>query len=64
MKRSTTAVIVGVLALGLVGGGTAVALTGQDDPTPEALPIDALVEVVFDDVTETITLPKFRLVQQ
>ena len=35
-----------------------------DDPTPEALPIDAPVEVVFDDVTETITLPKFRLVQQ
>lgn len=33
MKRSTTAVIVGVLALGLVGGGTAVALTGQE-PAP------------------------------
>lgn len=33
-----------------------------DNPTPEALPIDAEVEVVFDDVTETITLPKFRLV--
>jgi len=35
-----------------------------NDPTPETLPIDAPVEVVFDDVTETITLPKFRLVQQ
>lgn len=36
MKRSTTAVIVGVLALGLVGGGTAVALTNSGEPTPEA----------------------------
>jgi uncharacterized OB-fold protein len=31
-------------------------------PTPENLPIDAAVQVVFDDVTDTVTLPKFRLV--
>lgn len=35
MKRSTTAVIVGVLALGLVGGGTAVALSSSGEPAPE-----------------------------
>ena len=34
-----------------------------DDPTPEKLPIDAAVEVIFDDVTEAVTLAKFRLVQ-
>lgn len=31
-------------------------------PRPEDLPIDADVEVVFDDVTDAVTLPKFRLV--
>ncbi|MCC5986176.1 MAG: Zn-ribbon domain-containing OB-fold protein [Pararhodobacter sp.] len=29
-------------------------------PTPEALFIDMPVEVVFDDVTDSVTLPKFR----
>lgn len=29
-------------------------------PTPEALHIDMPVQVVFDDVTDTVTLPRFR----
>lgn len=29
-------------------------------PSPEALAIDMPVEVVFDDVTDTVTLPCFR----
>lgn len=33
------------------------------DPDPAKLPFDAAVEVVFDDITAEITLPKFRLVQ-
>jgi hypothetical protein len=33
------------------------------DPDPAKLPFDAPVEVVFDDVTPELTLPKFRLVQ-
>lgn len=32
----------------------------MDDPTPEKLPIGLQVEVVFEDITEDITLPKFR----
>ena len=31
-----------------------------DDPTPENVKIGMSVEVVFDDVTEEITLPKFK----
>ncbi|MDP7414448.1 MAG: OB-fold domain-containing protein [SAR202 cluster bacterium] len=31
-----------------------------DDPTPENLSIGMALEVVFDDVTDTITLPKFK----
>lgn len=34
----------------------------DEEPTTENLPIDAPVEVVYDDVTEEISLPKFRLV--
>lgn len=66
MKRSTTAVIVGVLALGLVGGGTAVALTGQDDPTPAETSLSEPTatpdtgqpdtdETPTDDATEPLT---------
>jgi hypothetical protein len=31
-----------------------------DDPTPENLTIGMPLEVVFDDVTDSITLPKFK----
>ena len=34
----------------------------EETPTPDMLPIDAEVEVFFDDVTDEVTLPKFRLV--
>jgi uncharacterized OB-fold protein len=30
------------------------------DPTPEAVKVGLPVEIVYDDVTEQITLPKFR----
>lgn len=30
------------------------------DPTPEAVTVGMPVEIVYDDVTEEITLPKFR----
>jgi len=43
------------------GGQMMTNLIGVDDPTPEKLPIDAPVEIVFDDVNDEITLPKFRL---
>lgn len=33
-----------------------------ENPTPDKLPIDAAVEVVWDDVNDDITLPLFRLV--
>ena len=32
----------------------------MDDPTPEKLVIGMPLEVVFDDVTDEITLPKFK----
>lgn len=67
MKRSTTAVIIGVLALGLVGGGTAVALSNSGEPTPETsasapAPVgtDAPVEAATDapaTPAETEALP-------
>jgi uncharacterized protein len=31
------------------------------EPVPEAVPIGAPVEIVYDDVSEAITLPRFRL---
>jgi uncharacterized OB-fold protein len=31
-----------------------------DDPTPEKLQIDMALEVTFDDITDTIALPKFK----
>ena len=31
-----------------------------DDPTPENLQIDMALEVTFDDITDTISLPKFK----
>ena len=30
------------------------------EPTPEALPVDMPLEIVFDDVTDEVTLAKFR----
>lgn len=33
------------------------------EPSPENAPIGARVEVVFDDVTPEVTLPKFKLVE-
>lgn len=32
----------------------------MDDPTPEKLKVGMPVEVVFEDITEEISLPKFR----
>jgi hypothetical protein len=32
----------------------------MDDPTPEKLVIGMPLEVVFDDVTDDISLPKFK----
>jgi uncharacterized OB-fold protein len=32
------------------------------DPDPEKIKIGSPVEVVYDDVTEDVTLPKFRFV--
>ena len=32
----------------------------MDDPTPEKLPIGLPLEVVFEDITEEISLPKFK----
>jgi len=34
------------------------------DPDPAQLPCDLRVEVVFDDITDDVTLPKFRPVAQ
>jgi len=31
-----------------------------DDPTPENLQIDMALEVTYDDITDTISLPKFK----
>ena len=31
-----------------------------DDPTPENLQIDMALEVTFDDITDSIALPKFK----
>ncbi len=30
------------------------------EPTPEALPVDLPLEIVYDDVTDEVTLAKFR----
>ena len=30
------------------------------DPTPDAVKVGMAVEIVYDDVTENVTLPKFR----
>lgn len=35
-------------------------IVGIGEPTPEKLRIDMPLEVTFEDITETITLPKFR----
>ena len=34
------------------------------EPDPDVVRCDAAVEVVFEDVTEEVTLPKFRLVER
>ena len=43
------------------GGQMMTNLVGVDDPTPDQLTIDAPVEIVFENVNDQITLPKFRL---
>ena len=35
-------------------------IIGVDDPTPEKLPVGMALEVTFEDITDTITLPKFK----
>lgn len=37
-------------------------IVGVDDPTGDSLPADAPVEIVYEDVNENVTLPKFKLV--
>jgi uncharacterized OB-fold protein len=36
-------------------------IVGLDDPTPDKLPVDAPVEIVYDDVNDDVTLATFRL---
>lgn len=43
------------------GGRMMTNIVGIDDPSPEQLPVDAEVEIVFNDVDDQITLPAFRL---
>lgn len=43
------------------GGRMMTNIVGVDDPSPEKLPVDAPVEIVFEDVNDQVTLPKFRL---
>ena len=35
-------------------------IVGIDDPTPEKLQIGMSLEVTFEDITDTIALPKFK----
>lgn len=37
-------------------------IVGVEDPTPDKLPVDAPVQIVYEDVNENITLPQFQLV--
>ena len=37
-------------------------IVGVEEPTPDKLRVGAAVEVVWDDVSEAVTLPKFRLI--
>lgn len=37
-------------------------IVGVAGPTPDKLPVDAPVEVVWEDASDKISLPKFRLV--
>ncbi|MBM3140461.1 MAG: Zn-ribbon domain-containing OB-fold protein [Chloroflexi bacterium] len=37
-------------------------IVGVTDPTPDRLPVDAPVEIVYEDVNDQVTLPKFKLV--
>ncbi len=39
-------------------------IVGIDDPAPEMLSIGMPLEVTFENITDTVTLPKFRPVQQ
>ena len=43
------------------GGRMMTNIVGLEDPTPDQLPIDADVEIVYDDVSTELTLPMFRL---
>lgn len=43
------------------GGRMMTNIVGLEDPTSEALPVGAPVEIVFEDVNDQVTLPKFRL---
>ena len=36
-------------------------IVGVEDPTPDKLPIGVSLQVAFEDITDTIALPKFRL---
>ncbi len=43
------------------GGRMMTNIVSVDDPTADQLPVDAPVEIVYDDVDDEVTLPKFRL---
>src|SRR5690606_11659164 len=43
------------------GGKMMTNITGLDDPTPEKLPVDAPLEIVYEDVDDEVTLPLWRL---
>ncbi|MDP2328954.1 MAG: OB-fold domain-containing protein [Dehalococcoidia bacterium] len=45
------------------GGRMMTNLAGIDDPTPEALPVGAEVQIDFEDVNDALTLPSWRLVK-
>ena len=44
------------------GGRLMTNIVGVDDPTPDKLPIDAPVEIIYEDTGNEVTLPHFRLV--
>ena len=53
-----------VAMIDLEEGGRMMTNLVDVEPSPEAIQVGMPVEVVFDDVTDEITLPKFRPVQR
>jgi hypothetical protein len=55
---STAAFVVALIEL--EAGARMMSNLVEVDPTPEAVKVGMAVEIVYDDVTEAVTLPKFR----